>query len=329
MADDTNKRPQGPGAPTPEEEEVSYAVMPRGDNGDFVSDPHPGSQPPQQRPMSDIVATPIEHPGVWHNKYTYIAIGVLVLAALGAIGYFLVGPSGTKEPSQPATRLSTVFLKQYFGAEKCADEARCGDTADPDADGLENWDELKEQTDPTKNDSDADGLADGDEVFIFLTNPMTEYTDQRPAARQAKYTDGSQVKNDYDPLTPGLKMTETRKQQIATETGKYKLHEPTVTTLASAPAEPEPKTLTVFITNGKFDPAALTLKTGDKVNWINRDTAAHQIASDPHPSHTLLRELESGSLATNQVFNFTFTKAGTFSYHDHLNPTIKGTVTVE
>jgi amicyanin len=86
---------------------------------------------------------------------------------------------------------------------------------------------------------------------------------------------------------------------------------------------------TVVIKNFAFSPQEIRIKVGDTVTWINEDSAPHIVASDPHPTHTDLPGLESSSMATGQSYTFQFTKAGTFGYHCHIHPSMKGTVIVE
>lgn len=311
--------------PADDQETVSFAVMPHSAQEESHSD---------QVKMSDIDAAS-EHAagtGIWHSKSTYIVIGLLVLAALGATAYFLLWPSANNSPSSPleqsASRLPKVFLQQYFSVDICVNEATCGEKADPDNDGLDNYSEFVEQTEPMKSDSDDDGLADGDEVNIYLTDPANKFTDNRPVAAQSGYTDGSQIRNEYDPITPGLRMTDARKQQIQVAIAEHGLHEPTKTTLAAA-AAPQAKTVTVFITNGKFSPDTVSINVNDTIVWLNKDATSRQIMSDDHPAHLSLPDLASGTLATNQTFSFKFTTAGTFTYHDETTPATKGKIEVK
>jgi plastocyanin len=322
------------------EVEVNFSVMPsdvRGDNlvSDDIVVPPPqtfdAQQTNSQQVSAEVSDYPADHHSMWKNKWTYIIGGVLIFATLGGIAYFLLGKTPaelTMNNSQAASKLPKVFLQRYFSTDVCEDKEVCGEEADPDKDGLNNYQEFVEQTDPKLNDSDDDGLADGDEVYIYLTLPIKKFTDSRAASVEQGYHDGSQIKNEYDPLTPGMKMTDVRKKQIAMDKESYGLHEPTMTTMAKASA-PLPKTVSVSIINGKFDANSLTISVNDTVIWVNKDVATHQIASDPHPTHTNLPDLESGILATNQTFSFKFKQAGTYTYHDHINPTIKGTIIVK
>lgn len=86
---------------------------------------------------------------------------------------------------------------------------------------------------------------------------------------------------------------------------------------------------TITIIFSGFTPSTLTVKVGSVVTWNNTSGSAVQVASDPHPTHTDLPDLNSGSLANGQTYSYTFNKIGTWGYHNHLDPTEKGTVVVE
>jgi plastocyanin len=85
----------------------------------------------------------------------------------------------------------------------------------------------------------------------------------------------------------------------------------------------------IEIKNFSFSPAEITIKSGDTVKWTNQDEAPHLVASDPHPTHTDLPGLESKSLAKGDSYEFTFEKTGTYGYHCHLHPSMKGKIVVE
>lgn len=84
----------------------------------------------------------------------------------------------------------------------------------------------------------------------------------------------------------------------------------------------------VSITVTGFSPATVSVAVGGSVIFMNDDTAQHQVASMPHPLHTLLPSLNGAVLGAGGTFTAAFTQAGTFSYHDHLNPGLTGTVVV-
>jgi len=87
----------------------------------------------------------------------------------------------------------------------------------------------------------------------------------------------------------------------------------------------------VNVTGQGFIPTVIEVKKGTQITWTNTDTSPHQIASDPHPTHTLLAVLNSPEpLASGDSFSATLEKSGTFTYHDHLNPLkFKGTIIVK
>jgi plastocyanin len=70
-----------------------------------------------------------------------------------------------------------------------------------------------------------------------------------------------------------------------------------------------------------FSPSMLTIKVGTTVTWTNNSSAPHTVTSDSGAFNGSL----GGSGAT---FSFTFTRAGTFSYHCSIHPYMKATITV-
>lgn len=86
----------------------------------------------------------------------------------------------------------------------------------------------------------------------------------------------------------------------------------------------------IAITSKGFEPSEITMKVGDKITFANMDTNDHWPASDPHPVHSIEPGLDpKKALAPKETFEYSFEKAGTFPFHDHLNPTYKGIITVE
>jgi plastocyanin len=77
----------------------------------------------------------------------------------------------------------------------------------------------------------------------------------------------------------------------------------------------------VEIKNFAFNPAALTVKAGDKVTWKNSDSAAHTVTFDDGSA-------DSNDIANNATFDHTFSTAGTFAYHCKIHTNMKGTITV-
>ncbi len=87
------------------------------------------------------------------------------------------------------------------------------------------------------------------------------------------------------------------------------------------PPSPKASNL-VTITSSGFQPGTLTVKVGDIVTWSNHDTAAHTVTSDTAGL------FDSGPIAQGATFKFTFSQAGTFTYHSTSDSGWTGTVTV-
>ncbi len=94
---------------------------------------------------------------------------------------------------------------------------------------------------------------------------------------------------------------------------------------ASAPTP----TAEVSITKDGFVPAALSVKKGTKIIWTNSDGATHQLQANPHPTGKSLPGLKSEILNNKQTYSYTANKAGSFGYHDHLSPTMNGSLDVK
>lgn len=103
----------------------------------------------------------------------------------------------------------------------------------------------------------------------------------------------------------------------------------------------QPKTVSVSYDGSKFSPSSVTIKKGDTVRFVS--TAPMWLASDPHPVHsgydgtTRTQHCAPGyagakpfdECGTGTNFEFTFEKAGSWGYHDHLNDGAHGTVIVQ
>lgn len=88
--------------------------------------------------------------------------------------------------------------------------------------------------------------------------------------------------------------------------------------------------ITANITPKGFSPTDMTVSVGATVTWTNTDTKDHSVASNPYPLDNALDGFKSQTLTQNQTYSFIFDKAGTYFYHDDLNPsTFTGEVTVK
>lgn len=85
----------------------------------------------------------------------------------------------------------------------------------------------------------------------------------------------------------------------------------------------------VKITSDGFNPKNITIKVGDTVTWMNDDSADHTVNSAVHPTHTVYPPLNLGLIKPGEQKSLAFPTAGTYKYHDHLNPSLNGSVTVQ
>ncbi len=120
-----------------------------------------------------------------------------------------------------------------------------------------------------------------------------------------------------------------------TATNKPLVSENVVENSPSAPptqqatsSESGKSTIYTTVTPGGFDPSEVTIKTGNKVVWTNRSGDFVTVSSDPHPTHTDYPPLNLGRFDDGASVELVFDKAGTYTYHNHLNPAQKGKVVV-
>lgn len=112
----------------------------------------------------------------------------------------------------------------------------------------------------------------------------------------------------------------------------------------NATSEDEEFAAVIAYTAEGFSPTTVTVETGETLQFVNESGEAFWPASDVHPTHTqyngtsrrehcgdgahtafdACRPVESG-----ESYSFTFTKAGTWGYHDHLEANNTGTIIVE
>ena len=81
-------------------------------------------------------------------------------------------------------------------------------------------------------------------------------------------------------------------------------------------------TAAVTIDNFTFTPAVLTVPVGAAVTWTNHDDIPHTVVL-PSPAS------KSPVLDTDEHFNVTFAKAGTYTYFCGLHPHMQGTLVVK
>lgn len=86
----------------------------------------------------------------------------------------------------------------------------------------------------------------------------------------------------------------------------------------------------VNYTDAGFNPSSIEIKKGDTVQFVNKSSGGMWVASGPHPTHTIYPEFDAKkSVPNGGIYEFTFTKVGSWSYHNHAGPEKSGTIIVK
>ncbi len=241
------KQPTAPETNQPEQTEkyLFYNVMPKGKSENTIIQPKLTVVESAQTSSTPPTAGPNFFKK--HLKLFVIIFIVIILAGGGYYAYsqYLAKPPKTDDllgpkfkshlnsetsntASTTPSQISEEWQTKYFGSATCKDIAVCSDNSDPDRDGLNNLEEFKGGTDPNNADSDTEGLADGDELKVFLTKASDKHSGINP-----KYNDAESIKGGYDPHTD-KKYTSDDIQAIMARIKDFGLHEPTIKTLGDS-----------------------------------------------------------------------------------------------
>jgi len=71
-----------------------------------------------------------------------------------------------------------------------------------------------------------------------------------------------------------------------------------------------------------FEPRTLSVKTGDRITWVNKDLFPHTATADN-------KTFDSGSVAPDGSWTFVAAKPGMYTYTCAFHPTMKGTIQVQ
>ncbi len=139
--------------------------------------------------------------------------------------------------------------------------------------------------------------------------------------------------NGYRPQTPASVSTEPAGvlQTTSTESAGKK-DEAVVKEGTGAMVDKEKTVMTetvVSITSSGFSPASVTIRAGETVKWVNNDTSVQNVLSAIHPTHQVYPPLNLGNIQPGGSVSLKFPTAGTYKYHNHLKPTLTGSVTVQ
>ena len=86
--------------------------------------------------------------------------------------------------------------------------------------------------------------------------------------------------------------------------------------------------VSVTYTENGFSPSTVSVKSGSKLKVINNSGRSIDFASNPHPIHTDMLELNFGVIKPGESKNATLTKKGEWRYHDHFNASAGGKISV-
>lgn len=180
-------------------------------------------------------------------------------------------------------------------------------------------------------------------AFVVLRNRDTAPSEQLPI--QSEFSsrdelsrasedsqDTSQDQPTEEPTPSDQTISQDQTDSVAPSTTDTA---PTQRTQEPAPSGPEPtapthNTYTISYSNSCFSPNTITITNGDTITFVNNSTRDMWPASDNHPSHTIYPEFDPGqSIAPGGSYPFTFTKSGTWGFHDHNKPNCDGTITVK
>ena len=89
----------------------------------------------------------------------------------------------------------------------------------------------------------------------------------------------------------------------------------------------------VTITSAGASPLTIQISVGERVQFVNNDSVAHEMSSDMHPSHLECPAINDiGFLSPGQSRETgNFVVPETCTYHDHLdalNPGLNGTIVI-
>lgn len=123
--------------------------------------------------------------------------------------------------------------------------------------------------------------------------------------------------------------------------GGYSTTTPTGEIAGSNDSNEQSSENTIVMTSSGFSPSSLEISVDDTITFVSEE-GVHWPASAVHPTHTVypgsdINKCGSGEeifdscrgLSAGESFSFTFNEAGTWAYHDHLNPSIFGRIIVQ
>ncbi|MDB5187232.1 MAG: hypothetical protein JWM07_704 [Candidatus Saccharibacteria bacterium] len=97
---------------------------------------------------------------------------------------------------------------------------------------------------------------------------------------------------------------------------------------SSQPTAETSSAATITYTDNGFTPNTLTVKKNSVITVTNKSSKNVMFSSADHPTHQEQPELNMNTLNPGESGTITITKAGIWGYHDHIDETMTGTITV-
>ncbi len=143
------------------------------------------------------------------------AIGAFAVLLVGSLGFFIYVKFFQKVAVPEGPAVPQIAIPQAPAPQE-----------DRDHDGLSDKKEQQLGTNPQKADTDGDGLADGDEIQVYLSDPLLFDTDNDG------FDDGREVARGYSPVSAAAEKAGALELEAWTKAiEEFGLHEPTSTTL--------------------------------------------------------------------------------------------------
>lgn len=101
--------------------------------------------------------------------------------------------------------------------------------------------------------------------------------------------------------------------------------QPTITVPTKSEIEPE----VITLTSTGFTPKDITVLQGTRIIWKNESGKTATVHSDDHPTHRLFPILNLGEFGNGSSVQVVLSEEGVFKYHNHLNASETGSITVE
>lgn len=88
--------------------------------------------------------------------------------------------------------------------------------------------------------------------------------------------------------------------------------------------------VSIVLTDRGFEPNEIRIKVGTVVTFSTTRPSEFWPAANPHPTHTTFSTFDARqAISASSTWAFTFEKAGSWGYHDHIRSYFVGTIYVE